>query len=99
MASIHPYFKKMILVASSEDGIDVSFVPVKHCYNFFKQKSAVYAQIHLLQTLHSEPKCTVDVTVPLATALYHSNFTWERADSPNNVCSLILGKPPPLAAS
>ena len=88
----------MILTASVDDGIDVPLVPVKYCSNFFTLKSAVHAHIHLLQTLHSEPKCTVDVTVPLATALYHGNFTWDRADSPNNFCSLLLGKPSPLAA-
>ena len=99
MASIHTYFKKMILAASSEDGIDVPLVPVKTFSNFFKQKSAVHAQIHLLQMLQSELKCTVDITAPLATALYHGNFTWDRSDSPNNLCSLLLGKPSPLAAS
>ena len=75
MASIHRYFKNMILAASSEDGIDVPLVPVKHCSSFFKHKSAVHAQIHLLQKLQSELKCTVDITIPLATALYHVNFT------------------------
>ena len=85
MASIHLYFNKMILASSSEDGIDVSLVPVKHYTDFFKQKSVVHAQIHLLQTLHSELKCTIDFTVPLATDLYHGNFTWDCADSPNKV--------------
>ena len=89
----------MILSSSSEDGIAVPLVPVKHCPNFFKQKSEVHAQIHLLQTLQSELKCTVDVTVTLATALYHGNFTWDRADSPKCFCSLLSGKPSPLAAS
>ena len=38
VASIHPYLKKMILAASSEDGIDFLFVSVKQCSDFFKQK-------------------------------------------------------------
>ena len=98
VASIHTYFNKMILAASSEDVIDVTLVPVKHCSNFFKQKSEVHAQIHLLQKLQSEIKCTVDVTVPLSTALCHGNFIWYRSDSQKH-CSLLLGKPSPLVAS
>lgn len=67
--SIYPFFKKIILAAVLEDGIDVPFVSVKHYSEFFEQKSTVHAQIHLLQTLQSELKYTVDGTAPLATAL------------------------------
>jgi len=97
ISSIHPSFQKMILAASSKDGTDVPIDPVKNCTDFFKQKSAVHAQIHLNQTLHSVFKCSVIVPVSLATALYHGNFLWDRADTPNNFCSFLLGKPPPLS--
>ena len=99
VASILPYFKNMILSPSSEYGIDVSLVPVKHCSDLFEQNSGVRVQIHLPETLQSELKCTVDVTVSLATALYHGNFTWDQYDSPKNLCSLIIGKQPPFVAS
>jgi len=99
ITSIHPSFQKMILAASSEDGTDIPSAVGTQCQAFFKQKSAIHAQIHLNQTLHSVYKCSVDVPVSLATALYHGNFLWDRADTPNNFCSLLLGKPSPLTPS
>ena len=85
----------MILAPSSKDGTDV--LPVKNCSKFFKRKSAVHAQIHLNQLLHSVFKCSVIVPVSFAIALYHGNFLWDRFDTPNNFCSFLLGKPPPLS--
>ena len=97
--SIHPSFKKMILVAFSEDGTDVPSKPVKLYSDFFSQKSAVHAQIHLLHTLQAEFKCAVTIMTPFATALYHGNFLWDRTNTPNNFCCLLLGKPSSLATS
>jgi len=73
ISSIDPSFKKMILVASSEDETDVPSEPFKLCPDFFSHKSAVHAQIHLIQTLQADFKCAVTITVPVATALYHRN--------------------------
>ena len=97
--SIHPSFKKMILAASSTDGVVGPFDPVDQCAAFFNQKSAIHAKIHLLHTLQNEYFCAVDVTVPLATALYHGNFLWDKPDSPNNFSCLLFGKPSPLAST
>ena len=44
---LHPSFKKMILFASSEDGTDSPLEPSDLCANFYQQKSAVHAQLHL----------------------------------------------------
>ena len=38
------------------------------------------------------------VSIPLATASYHGNFQWDRADNPK-IFSLLFGKPSPLAPS
>ena len=46
--SIHPSFRKMILAASSTDGVVGPSDPVEQCAAFFNQKSAVHAKIHLL---------------------------------------------------
>ena len=43
--------------------------------------------------------CTVEITVPLATALYHGIFIWDKPDSPSNYYSLLFGKPSALALS
>ena len=97
--AIHPSFKTMILAASSSDGTNPAQTPTPECTAFFNQKSAVHAKIHLLQTLTYSFGCTVDISVPLATALYHGNFLWDKPDSPNNFCSLLFGKPSPLATT
>ena len=97
ITSLHPSFQKMILSASSTDGTDPALDPSDHCREFYKQKTSIHAQIHLNQTLLAHFKCSVRVPVSLATALYHGNFLWDRADTPNNFCSLLLGKPSPLS--
>ena len=97
ITSLHPSFQKMILSASSIDGTTSALAPSDHCMEFFKQKTSIHAQIYLNQTLLAHFKCSVAVPVSLATALYHGNFLWDRADTPNNFCSLLLGKPSPLS--
>ena len=97
--AIHPSFKMMILAASSTDGTDPSTSPTPECKAFFDQKSAAHAKIHLLHTLTYTFGCTVEISIPLTTALYHGNFLWDKPDSPNNFCSLLFGKPSPLASS
>ena len=99
ITSLHPSFQKMILSASSTDGTDTALDPSAHCIDFYKQKTAIHAQIHLNQTLLAHFRCSVLVPVSLATALYHGNFLWDRADTPNNFCSLLLGKPSPLTSN
>ena len=98
-SSLHPSTQKMILAASSKNGTDCPESPVATCIEFFSQKSAVHAKIHLAQTLKSTYRCVVDIKVPLATALYHGNFLWDRPDTPNNLCTLLLGKPLPLSST
>ena len=99
ISSIHPSFKIMILNASSSDGTTALTEPGQDCIDFYAQKSPTHAKIHLLQTLTHVHGCTVDITVPLATALYYGNFLWDRPDSPNNFCSLLFGKPNPLSST
>ena len=67
------------------------------CTAFFDQRSAVHAKIHLLQILTHVFCCTVDISVSLATALYHGTLLWNKPDNPNNFCTMILSKPPPLS--
>ena len=55
------------------------------------------AKIHLLQTLTHVLCCTVDISVPLAIALFYGNFLWDRPDTPNNFCRLLFKKPSPLS--
>ena len=99
ISSIHPSFKIMILNASSPDGTTALAEPGQQCIDFYAQKSPTHAKIHLLQTLTHVHGCTVDITVPLATALYYGSFLWDRPDSPNNFCSLLFGKPNPLSST
>ena len=96
--SIHPSFKKMILAASSTDRVVGPFDPVEQCAAFFYQKSAVHTNIHLLHTLNNKYLCAVDITVTLATALYHGKFLWYKPDSPNNFSYLLFGKLSPLVS-
>ena len=91
MDAIHPSFKGMILAASSTDGMDPAKHPTPECTTFFDQKLAVHAKIHLLQTMTYTYGCTLDISVPLATALYHGNFLWDKPDSPNNFYSFLFG--------
>ena len=97
--SLHPNTLKMLLFASSEDGTDTPSTPTQSCVDFFAQKSAPHAQIHLQHSLQAKHKCAVLISTPLATALFHGNFLWDRADSPNNFCSLLFGKPSPLSSN
>ena len=97
--NLHPIFQKMILFASSDNGTDSPSEQTESCSAFFDQKSSSHAQIHLHQTLLSTFKCSVSISIPFATALYHGNFVWDRADTPNNFCSLLLGKPLPLSSN
>ena len=99
ISAIHPSFKIMILNASSTDGTEIPSDPTQSCLEFYTQKSATHAKIHLLQTLTHGYGCTVDITVPLATALFYGNFLWDRPDSPNNFCSLFFRKPNPLSST
>ena len=56
----------------------------------------MHAKIHLLQNLTHVLCCTVDISVPLATALFYGNFLWDKPDTPNNFCSILFTKTPPL---
>ena len=91
--AIHPSFKAMILAASSTDADATFTTPVTTCTEFFNQIPAVHTKIHLLQTLTHVFRCTVNISVPLATALFYGNFLWDRPDTPNNLCSLLFTKP------
>ena len=99
ISAIHPSFKTMILNASSTDGTETPADPVNTCDEFYAQKSVTHAKIHLLQTMTHVYGCTVDISVPLASALFFGNFLWDRPDAPNNFCSLLFGKPNPLAST
>ena len=99
ISAIHPSFRIMILNACSTDGTEIPADPTQSCLDFYNQKSATHAKIHLLQTLTHVYGCTVDIPVPLATALFYGNFLWDRPDSPNNFCSLLFGKPNPLSST
>ena len=68
--AIHPSFKAIILAASSTDADATINTPVTTCTEFFDQRSAVHAMIHLLQILTHVFRYVVDISVPLATALF-----------------------------
>ena len=95
--SVHPSFHKMILSALSTDATNAATDPAKACTDFFDQRSAVHAKIHLLQTMTHTYHCCVKITIPIATALYHGNFLWNKLDIPNNFCSFLFPKPSPLS--
>ena len=99
ISAIHPSFKTMILNASSTDGTESPVGPVNTCAKFYAQKSVTHAKIHLLQTLSHVYGCAVEISVPLASALFFGNFLWDCPDAPNNFCSLLFGKPNPLAST
>ena len=76
---------------------EIATNPITTCTEFFDQRSAVHAKIHLLQTLTHVFRCTVNITVPLETALFDGNCLWDRPDTPNHFCSLLFTKPSPLS--
>ena len=92
-----PSFKATILAASSTEADAPATTPITTCTDFFDQRSAVHAKIHLLQTLTHVFCCTVNISVPLATALFYEYFLWDRPDTPNNFCSLLFTKLPPFS--
>ena len=59
--AIHPSFKAMILAASSTDADAPATTPVTTCTEFFDQRSAVHAKIHLLQTLTRVFRFTINI--------------------------------------
>ena len=95
--AIQPSFKAMILAVSSTDSDAPATTPVTTCTEFFDQISTVHAKIHLLQTLTHVFRCIIDISEPLATALFYGNFLWDRPNTPNNFCSLLFTKPSHLS--
>ena len=85
----------MILAESSTDADAPATTPVTTCTELFDHISSVHAKIHLLQTLTHVIRCTVKISVPLATTLFYGNFLWDRPDTPNNFCSILFTKPSP----
>ena len=74
ISSIHPSFVKMILFTSSEDGTDAPTDPSGLCSDFFEQKPAIHAQVHLDLSLTVTFSCPTFVSTPLAIALFHVDF-------------------------
>ena len=73
-------------ITSFVDGTNAPTDPIDLCVDFFEQKSAVNAQIHLLQTLTATFRYAVSVSSPP----HHRTLPWELSLGPSWLSQQLL---------
>ena len=98
-AKLHDCQQKLILAASSVDGLQPADSATDFAKEFYKQTSAQNAKLYLQNTLRSAFKCNVHISLGFATAIYQGLFCWDTPDTPSNFNCFNLTKPSPLKPS
>ena len=96
---LHECQQKLILAASSVDGLNSADSVSEFGKEFYKQTAAQNAKLYLQNTLRSAFKCNVHISLGFATAIYKGLFCWDTPDTPSNFNCFNLTKPSPLKPS
>jgi len=97
-SDLHDSCQRLILNASSQNGVVAAGKPSSHCEEFYRKSSAAKAGNYLASILKDVYGCHPDFQQGFIQAIYDGHYLRDREDSPSNFSFFLCPRMQPLSA-